>query len=373
MARRRKPVHPVSGAPKPPKPAKVKLPKPDMKALVAIYKKLIAGSVTARVQALYEAITWWDSNIKVFLAKKPMDSSNISTYEKANKARTLGIGSGSGDEEKETALRHTIKLYEKIWAADNKIPAISPYLTKLDEQKAKLEAQEKALQAKHAEVLSTLQTAFSPLGVNFAVQKSEIARQFDGLKTILVSQDLCKGLADKAKAEGILSMIFSEVTTVLKAASIERDEDGDSVYNVQRLVSSIPAVLTSILQFCETVPKGKVFKAAPDTLEATATASQKSPKVRVPRTPKDPNAPKPQRTASLAAAGKVGGRYKAGSSIATIYERLADQQVHTVSELAAGLALGNPMDRLKWIKVHGDENGRWKLDITGEKVKMTLI
>lgn len=377
MRRRRRGMYPTSGPVKPPKVAKVKPVKIVTRDLEAAYKKLLSGSTTARVQALYEALNWWDLNIPVFLTRASLDSSGISTYEKANKARALGVGSGSGDEERETALRHCIKLYEKLWAAANKLPTIAVYLERLEAERAKLEAQEAVLRARHEETLGALQSAFSPIGMKFQVQKSAIARQFDGINTIILSEDLCKVLMSKARSEGMLSVLFSEAITALKAASVERNDDGSSYMNVQKLAGCIPSVLSGILQYCDGVPRGKVFKAAPDVdaVEATVTSytprqarQPREPKVYTPRPQRDPNAPKVKRT--FGHGPMVGGMYRPGSSIAIMFQRLEDFKPHELADVASGLNIASPMERLKWIIRHGKETGKWRISVNGSTVQM---
>lgn len=378
MARRRRGMYPTSGPVKPPKAAKAKPVKINTRELESAYRKLLSGSTTARVQALYEALNWWDATIPVLLTKASLDSSGISTYERANKARALGVGSGSGDEERETALRHCIKLYEKLWATAHNLPTITTYLERYEEEKAKLAAQEAALRARYDETLSALQTAFAPIGMKFQVQKSPIARQFDGLQTIILSEDLCKVLMHKAKSEGLLSVLFSEAVTALKAASVERNDDGSSYMNVQRLSSSIPVLLSGILQYCDTVPRSKVFKSAPsaDAVEATVSSTYTS-KVRQPRVPREPRAPRPQRDPnaprvkrSFGGGPMVGGMYRPGSSIAIMFQRLEDMKPHELNDVAAGLNIASPMERLKWIIRHGKETGKWRISVNGSTVQM---
>jgi hypothetical protein len=58
--------------------------------------------------------------------------------------------------------------------------------------------------------------------------------------------------------------------------------------------------------------------------------------------------------------------------MAILYERLEDQASHPVSEILAGLSVGNPMDRLKWLVKHGEETKRWTVVIAGNTVQMTI-
>lgn len=358
----------VTGTPRVPKGPKVKPPaKPKSKELTGAYKKLISGSRQARIQALYEAINWWDVAVKYFLSKKPMDANALSTYEKANKARVLGLDTGATEGEKEMALSRCLKLYEKIWAASNGVPEIDPYLQTLNQEQAKLEAKELALQARYTDTLDALNKSFEPLGMSFGVQKSDIARQLDG-KRILLSQDLCKVLSNKGRSEGLLSVLFSEAVTAVKAAAVETDAEGRATLNIQKILSDIPVMFQSILTFCDSVPRSKVFRAAPETLEATVGASVASSKPRQPRDPNKPHTSQGPRRSGL----RVGGRYLPGSAMAILYEQLQDQLAHPLSEILKGLAVGNPADRLKWLTRHGDETGKWKVTVSGNTVQMKM-
>lgn len=379
MRRRRRSPYSTHGPVKPPKVAKPKPIKLNLKALSDAYKKFVVGSITARIQALYEALNWWDAAIPVFLGKKALDSSGLTTFERANKARAIGIGTASGEEERETALRTCIKQYEKLWADEHQLPKLSDYVAQFDADRAKLEAQAQALRARYEETLGALKGAFAPLGLEFSVQKSPVARQFDGLKTIILSDDLCRVLISKSKTEGLISVLFSEAVTALKASSLERNEDGSSFLNVRKLAASIPVALSGILQYCGNVPRNKVFKCAPDELEATveaapvsSTSYTRAQRTYTPRAPKDPNAaPKPTRPMSTSG-GMVGGLYRPNSSIATIFQRLEDQKPHTLAELGAGLSASSPLERIKWIVKHGKMYGKWTCTVTGQTVQLTI-
>lgn len=366
----------TSGPVKPPKPPSLpKQAKPEIKDLAAAYKKYVNGSTTARVQALHEALAWWDVAIPYFLSKKPMELAQLKSYERANKARALGIG-GVTEGEQESGLRTTINLYEKIWGGDTSVvPSFQPFLDKYNQQKKELEAKEEALKAKYNSLLESLNGAYAEVGIKFAVQKSSVARQIDGRNLVLISQDLAKVLADRMKSEGLLSALLSEATTVVKVVSIEQDDQGRHSLNVQKMVQQLPVVLTNILRYCETVPRNKVFKSAPEVLEANVSQTgntKHAPKIQVPKIPRDPNAPK-KSFGGRGGGPKVGGRYIPGSAMATLYERLQDEQQKTLKDIFQGLTVGNPADRLKWLIRHGADSGKWSITVSGDKVQMRVL
>jgi hypothetical protein len=79
--RRRRSKSRMSGAVKPPKPAKpAKLPRPENKLLIGAYKRYSSGNITVRIQALFEVVAWWDAAIIYFLSKKPLSAAQLKTY-----------------------------------------------------------------------------------------------------------------------------------------------------------------------------------------------------------------------------------------------------------------------------------------------------
>lgn len=350
-----------------PKVRKVRQPKvkaPKWKDLKAAYLRYVAGDEDVRVQALYEAINWWDAAILYFLSKKPMDSTQLSTYEKANKARALGL-QGTTVGEKEAGMVMALKMYEKLWGEAGKSPTIATYVEKLDAVKAELTAKANALQERFTTVIDTLSSAFTPLGIKFAVQNTDVQRQYDGNGTITLSRTLAKALIARMRTNGVLSVLFSEAPMVLNVLSIETDPDGRLVQNMTRLRTQLPTLLESILQYCQAVPRGRLFRSAPDTLEAKPEEIAAK-KPRQPRPQRQPGAGK-QATGPM-----VGGRYRAGSAMAMLYERLCDQKPRSLADVLAGIPAGNPLDRLKWLEKHGKETGKWTVTIDKSTASMTL-
>lgn len=363
--RRRYGYSPTAGSV--PKVRKVRQPKvkaPKWKDLKAAYSRYVAGDEDVRVQALYEAINWWDAAILYFLSKKPMDSTQLSTYEKANKARALGL-QGTTVGEKEAGMVMALKMYEKLWGEAGKSPSIVAYAQKLDAVKADLTAKASALQDRFTAVLDLLTSAFTPLGIKFAVQNSDVQRQYDGNGTITLSRTLAKALIARMKTNGVLSVLFSEAPMVLNVLSIETDPEGRLVQNMTRLRTQLPGVLDSMLQYCQQVPRGRLFRSAPDTLEA-------KPEEIAAKKPRQPRAPKASGTGAKPAGPMVGGRYRAGSAMAVLYERLCDQQRKPLADVLAGVPAGNPLDRLKWLEKHGKETGKWTVAFDKTHASMTL-
>lgn len=344
-----------------PKAPKRKKPnKPKVKELVDSYRQYVSGNIETRVTALAKALQWWDAAIEYFIFDTPLNSRQVKLYGLSNKTRSLGARVESTGPERELALVRTIEMYHKIWPS---APPFSSHKDKFEAVRIKLEQRQQQVENRHRFVLESLNGAYQEMGVKFVVSKSDIARQFDGSGTILINPDLTKVLSNKARREGVLPVLFSEAFTVLKAAAIERNTSGEAVLNLERFAKLVPVMLGAILAHCGKVERSKVFKLCPEVVEAkvdtTVSAKTTSPRA---------GGTGPKRTRK---GPKVGGRYMPGSAMAIVYERLADQKPHPLSQVLEGVPVSNPMDRLKWLQKHGDLTKDWTVEISGNTVQMT--
>jgi len=347
-----------------PKPPKRKKPqKPKVKELTDAYRQYVSGNIETRVTALAKALKWWDQAIEYFIFDKPLNAKQVKLYGLSNKTRTLGARVESTEPERELALVRTIEMYQKIWTS---APSFNSHKAKFESVRVRLEQKQKQVESRHRFVLESLNETFESMGVKFVVSKSDVARQFDGSGTILINPDLTKVLGNKARREGVLPVLFSEAFTVLKAAAIERNTSGDAVLNLERFAKLVPVMLGAILTHCGKVERAKVFKLCPETVEAKVDTEVKS-RDTSPRTGGGGSGPKRTRKGP-----KVGGRYMPGSAMAMVYERLADQKPHPLSQVLDGIPVSNPMDRLKWLQKHGVQTKDWTVEISGNTVQMTL-
>lgn len=354
-------------APKTAKPAKVALPKG--KELAIPYSRFVSAEVQERVAALAEAIQWWDAAMLVYLAEAPLSPEDIKSFDKATKARQLAIH-GTTDDERETGFLRTVEIYEKIWADKYNLPRIKDSRATLAATIDQLKAEEVEFAKRFEDITNVLNTAFSSFGVSFVVSRGATCdREFDGFQTISLSANLCKALAEKRRKEGTLSLLLSEAYTVLKASGFEHAPDGTAGLNYQKAFKNVPNMFAAVMAACASTG-GKVLKHAPATVQAAGVPG----KVKAIRTPSGaPRAASTGPRPKLQRGGqKVGGKYVAGSAMAILYERLEDQASHPVSEILAGLSVGNPMDRLKWLVKHGEETKRWTVVIAGNTVQMTI-
>jgi hypothetical protein len=297
----------------------------------------------------------------------------MKAYETANKLRRQAVSvatggqSGVTDGERIAFLERTILKYESIWSS-HKPTSLQPYLDKLNATKTVLESKEERLGAKHADILEALNTAFGPTGFQVTIAAAEAPRSFDGVNTIILSPALAKTLSEKARKEGLLPVVMSETPTILKALAVERDTEGNSALNFQLYFQKVPMMLESILKFCATVPRHKVFKACPETLEATegATVAAKAP--RQPTERAKNTTPRP----AGASGPKVGGQFKAGSAMANLYQLLEDQVNKSLADILKALPVSDPMGRVKALQKIGESNGRWTVKMNGGNIQMVV-
>lgn len=345
---------------------KQKIPMPKVSVLAEAYKETVTGSDTARIAAFNKALIWWDEAIIHYLSKAPLDAAQVKKYEVANKARSLALGTGATDGERINALERTLQLYEKIWASQQP-PSITPYLEKYTAQKTELDAKNAAIAAKYQFIVDSLNSAFKDAGVSFEVQHAEKDRQFDGHNKIILSKKLAKELVIKSRKEGILPVLFSEANTVMKVAAIETSVDGQSAMNFHKYYEQVPKIMANILAFCGSIDRKNVFKAAPTALEATATNGTQASATPKPQTQRS-TAPRPK----MSSGPLVGGAFKPGSAMATLYAALADQAPKATADVLKLLPVGSPMGRLKALIDIGQKNGKWTVTMSGNTVQMTV-
>jgi len=221
-------------------------------------------------------------------------------------------------------------------------------------------------------VTNILNDTYKPMGVEFSIVKSDTARQFDGINKILLSETLAKVLVAKAKKEGYLPVIFSEAPTVLKVASIERDLQGNAALNLQNYMKVVPTMLENVLRFAGTVDRHRIFRMSPDSLEASVgtVVSNPSETTKEPRVarPNNGTVPRPK----LQTGPLVGGKFKQGSAMATLYNTVADGQVHPLGDILAKLPVGDPMGRVKALQRIGSETKKWTVTLTKTTVQMAV-
>lgn len=336
------------------------IPKPG--ELTGIYKRIVTAEAKDRIQAMTDAILWYDAAMPFLLAGLPgkaLDPNQQRTFGVATKARNLGM-QGATDGEKETALLTCLRRYETIWTNTPKVNTFyDQYREKEQEFQEKL-AKEKA---KYDTVLIPLNTAFLPMGVSFAIQDHEKPRQIDvNRRQVLLSKGLMTSLLEKLKTEGVLPVLFSEASTALYTFAMEKDEQGSPKPNLGNLAKNIPVMLGNILQFASTVnPKSQLFHGYEGTVTATPVQAP-APKVRVNGSGVKP--PKP------VVPGKPGAIYQRGAKGA-IWSQLTDEQPHAVADVIAGLK--NGMERLRTIRYEGKQRGQWEVEITGGTVRLTIL
>lgn len=350
-----------------PKAKKNTIPKPQPKLLTEAYKKTVTGNLAARVAGFFEAITWWDEAVPYYLSQAPLTASDIKLYERGNKVRAQAVSVGVTDGERVVFLERALLVYHQIWK-DKKIPSVQPYLDKYKAEATALNAKEKKLGDRFAVLLASLNGAFSPLGIEFSIHDGDGPREFDGVSKIMLSKALAKVLAEKVRKEGILPAIFSEAPMVLKALSIERDPEGNASLSLHRYFEKTPVVMSQMLTYCGTVERAKVFRAAPEELEATVGT------ITAGATPK-PRAARPISTMprpNLQSGPKVGGKFKAGSAMAQLYILLQDQQEKQLDDVKKQLPVGDPMGRIKALVKIGADTKLWRVVLTNKTVQMEV-
>lgn len=260
---------------------KVKKPRSKVNDLKAIYRRYVSADISARIAALAEATIWYDSAIPSLIAKKPLNTEEQTLYSKANKAREYGRRGGT-EEEQDTGYAKCLRMYEKLFSPRiDGLPEVDTYIEQYKKLKPKLDMKHAELVARYAAAMDALNASFKPLGIEFAIHKADpdSPRQFDGNNKILISTELGKALSEKAKTEGLIAVVFSEAVTALKAAALEKDDQGEYAYNFPKLIDLIPKMLQAVMDYCYTVPRVKLFKQATPGATTPVSVTPKQPKV----------------------------------------------------------------------------------------------
>lgn len=363
-------------------------PKPDVKALKNIMNGIISASIEMRVRTLTQIVNWYDGTVDYLIKKSAGDATlakelqdKLPRLSRANKARELGINPGAGLPEKEQALRTAVFQFElycnkvvpdtiKDAKKDKEYrdqhwwtPQLADYYKRYEEQKVKLEQKEAEAKAKYADLTIALAQAFPNIPIKFKVTSEVQGRKYDGAGTMLYGKDIAKEMVKTLKREGILKVLVTELLPITTAMAIVQDAAGNPVRDAKVQVQAMDSVLKGFVAFAQSdVGPAKILRRAvpiPNHQPAVGNGATKPP-----RAPKQPGQ----------GHNLVGGRYRSGSAIATLYQRMVDQVEHTKQELFAGLGAcegGKDAPFTRLLRHVGLFN-EFQIEVNGDKVKMTL-
>lgn len=259
------------------------------------------------------AFAWYDANTPSLLIQHPLDATSQKIHDRAVKARTLGDGNPS-DGERRQAWITALRLYERIWGADNKLPRIDAALAPGAKPSRAVAWQQSILEAFKI---------FQPFGARY-VPTTDLERAI----TKTPSEDppiltVRLPLAELAGYRSILAALLAEAVEVAKQVSIIEAATGPALDG-----TTFFAVLPKVLEAVAAVVDVQKGVAGPPRTAAAKTGRVSA------RAPIRTNVVDPF------------GFFRTGTVKAAIAALLADRQRHTYSELenlVRTYGLGNSM------------------------------
>lgn len=340
--------------PKPPKPIR-----PKTKALRAVLKGLLTVSQNNRLASLAYALQWYDPAITYLLQKGKLDPKAQKFVEVAVKCRKQGIGT-TNDNEKETSFLMAIRQYEKA-CASLRPPAVDKYYDKLNAKKAHLEAKQQRLENKFGNVVQLLQKAIGD-SVKLSVADAQKPFQYDpGLTSVSYNREAAKTMAQQFRQEGLLAVFFGQLPILSQHLALSSDGAGGWQYDSDRHVEAMEKLMASFLSFSKTAE-------APKKLVRTGVVRQ--PKVSIPNQAQGSQPQQPRAPRASTKGPRWLGLLVPGTAIATVYERLMDEQEHDMKDVIAGLTTSDPVGRVKQLGRYGIEKNLLDVTINGQKVSI---
>jgi len=355
-------------APAQPKRVKIQLPpKPNLKDLKQRYEGYVVANQDLRIKALFDATEWFKEAADYLIAKSQIDldlgkelQGKISDLTKAIKCVEQAVDVSLGNHNRETALKLACQRYETYCSALSPIAkkdkqgndmlntagavemtlsiAIKDYIQKYEDQKIELEARDAQSAAKYAELLISLKDTFTNAPFKFKVTEEVQARKLIGSEFCYpkpMAQDMVKTL----RKEGILKLVAQELPHIGKAMAVV-EEDGRLRIDPKKQIEAMDQLFKDFVLYCQRadapgriIRKGDFggFQQAPPVNPQPQQQNAPQPNVASPRPPRQPrHQGQPRR------GNRVAGKYKAGSTIGTIFQRMLDMQEHTKAELFAG-------------------------------------
>lgn len=232
---------------------------------------VISVEVSKRVEALAAAVAWYESAIPYVRTQFRADEER--SFQRGQKAKNLGVSSGTPDNEREAALITTLRIYEKIVVRFFAVPEVDNYLKKFEEKRQALESAASKLRAKYGHLMDGLAKAFgSAFGVGFQVDLEAVKpRGFTRDRKIVYSKDYAEELRKKLADEGVYALLLSQVDIVVKAAALTTDGDGSLYVDPDKVIEHlgrIGSLLTEILKATPVIPEQK--RVMPSTPEPKA-------------------------------------------------------------------------------------------------------
>jgi len=317
-----------------------------------LYKGLVSVSDGQRISSLAYSLLWYDSALPYVIQKKllPVDARRL--LDKAVLCRKQGQDN-QNIYEKENSFSMALRRYEKVCAA-LKPPLLDNSYKKLELMKDTLLLKQQKLEEKYGVIFGLLQKS---VGDRFKFEVADAVKPIQWnpeLTTLSYNRDAAKALTQQYREQGFLPVFIEQLDYLVRHACLEPDPDpqkkGGWVYDPAKHVDILNDLLKEFVGFAKSAEAPK--RLVRDGVSKPTLAPGQRPQFA-------PRGPRPGIRGP-----KVAGLYTQGSAAAVVYERLADGNVWSLTDLLAGVNFSHPIWLVKRMFRLGEKTGCWKVNLT---------
>lgn len=306
--------------------------RPYARDLRAIYKNLATTDDGQRLNALAQALHWYDIAIPYVIARHGARTADqAKAWDIAAKCRDRGV-STTFNGEKETAFVTALKRYQKV-VSELEPPDLGEYYEELKQNETRLKLRQDKLEERFGNVVDLLNAALKPVNADGKVVEIKVgivnqSYMMDPARSQLtLHRNMVKELRTMVRVEGLLVVVMELLEPLAKVCIMkpETDSTGQATGRYiagekeQRLMEK--KLLWNLIEFCkksDSAPKRLVKSEMARTLTSVSTGQ------------------KVQRT--LGSGRLTRGPLRAGlfvdkTAAATVFNILLDGQYHTVADL----------------------------------------
>lgn len=252
------------GQVRPVKKAKVPQPKkPSVLELKAIFRTIDTASNGLHIDAMGQALYWWDKALPYIRLKRPNDSMSMSrVLLQAIQYKFKGQCSSSNSE-KETMFAQALQTYRKYAATVISTPPITPHLQAMKMFNIKLKGTTKNLGTRYDKLTTLLSQCFSSAPFTFKVvpychsiaSKEPIEMKLDhALSMMFISKLLAQAYTNAIRKEGLLPVAIECAYHVARAMSFEGVHEGAYVARELNVLLTYRNLMKDVVEFAASHP-----------------------------------------------------------------------------------------------------------------------
>jgi hypothetical protein len=252
-----------------------------------------------------------------------------------------------------------VRSYEKACAILKPL-AVDKFYDLFKAKKVHLEKKQERLSMKFGNVVQLLQKAIGNKVTLNVADAPKLVQYDPSLTSLSYNREAVKNMAQQFRQEGILAVFVDQLETLSMHSALASDGQGGWAYDAERQVKIQEEMLRSFVAFAKSpdAPKKLVRNGA-------------APQVKQPKQPGVPGQAPATKVHRFSTKGpRILGFLVPGTAIATVYNRLMDEQPHAMKDVIAGLVTGDPVGRVKQLGRYGVQKGCLTVTITNDTVQL---